>query len=272
MRIKCTNCTAQYEVSDDVIPEEGREVQCSNCGTTWFQSKHPEAEDAIQPTATAEASNDTDTSAAPAQRPNPDPSENRRPARPAREMANSAPEQQFERKTAVEPAVASILQEEAQRESRIRAAETNLDADAAISRQMEDLSSPGSRDLLPDVEAINSTFRSGGAAAAAAGGAAVAASGRKRGGFFRGFVFIVLLVAIAAAVYVFAPQISEQVPQAKPYLDTYVATVDEWRLKLEDAVRQYLPQPESTNAPEADPAAQPDTTATEAEPEAAPSE
>ncbi|WP_083096104.1 zinc-ribbon domain-containing protein [Pseudophaeobacter leonis] len=37
MRLTCPNCGAQYEVPDDVIPDEGRDVQCSNCGDTWFQ-------------------------------------------------------------------------------------------------------------------------------------------------------------------------------------------------------------------------------------------
>jgi predicted Zn finger-like uncharacterized protein len=40
MRLVCPNCGAQYEVPEDVIPENGRDVQCSNCGDTWFQ-KHP---------------------------------------------------------------------------------------------------------------------------------------------------------------------------------------------------------------------------------------
>jgi len=37
MRLVCPNCGAQYEVDDRVIPENGRDVQCSNCGHTWFQ-------------------------------------------------------------------------------------------------------------------------------------------------------------------------------------------------------------------------------------------
>ena len=37
MRLTCPNCDAIYEVGDSVIPEEGRDVQCSACGTTWFQ-------------------------------------------------------------------------------------------------------------------------------------------------------------------------------------------------------------------------------------------
>lgn len=41
MRLTCPNCGAQYEVPDEVIPYDGRDVQCSNCGHTWFQA-HPE--------------------------------------------------------------------------------------------------------------------------------------------------------------------------------------------------------------------------------------
>ncbi len=46
MRLTCPNCEAQYEVPDDAIPAEGRDVQCSSCGHTWFQL-HPEQEAAI---------------------------------------------------------------------------------------------------------------------------------------------------------------------------------------------------------------------------------
>jgi predicted Zn finger-like uncharacterized protein len=37
MRLTCPNCSARYEVADSMIPPEGRDVQCSNCSTTWFQ-------------------------------------------------------------------------------------------------------------------------------------------------------------------------------------------------------------------------------------------
>lgn len=55
MRLTCPNCDAQYEVSDSVIPLHGRDVQCSNCGQTWFQTHssaepHPaEDEDDVPP-------------------------------------------------------------------------------------------------------------------------------------------------------------------------------------------------------------------------------
>lgn len=39
MRLKCPGCGALYEVDDDAIPPEGREVLCAACGTTWFQRR-----------------------------------------------------------------------------------------------------------------------------------------------------------------------------------------------------------------------------------------
>ena len=43
MRLICPNCDAQYEVPDEGMPAAGRDVQCSNCGQTWFQH-HPDNE------------------------------------------------------------------------------------------------------------------------------------------------------------------------------------------------------------------------------------
>ncbi len=37
MRLICPNCDARYEVDASLIPSSGRDVQCSNCGKTWFQ-------------------------------------------------------------------------------------------------------------------------------------------------------------------------------------------------------------------------------------------
>src|SRR5210317_882871 len=42
MRLTCPNCTAQYQVPADAIPENGRDVQCSACEHTWFQSGAPD--------------------------------------------------------------------------------------------------------------------------------------------------------------------------------------------------------------------------------------
>lgn len=39
MRLVCPNCDAEYEVDDAAIPRAGRDVQCSNCGHAWFQTR-----------------------------------------------------------------------------------------------------------------------------------------------------------------------------------------------------------------------------------------
>jgi predicted Zn finger-like uncharacterized protein len=49
MRLVCPNCAAQYEVPESVIPDNGRDVQCSSCGHTWFQT-HPAQASSAQAT------------------------------------------------------------------------------------------------------------------------------------------------------------------------------------------------------------------------------
>lgn len=48
MRLICPNCDAHYEVESRLIPENGRDVQCSSCGDTWFQPP-PSEEDEQNP-------------------------------------------------------------------------------------------------------------------------------------------------------------------------------------------------------------------------------
>jgi len=108
MRLVCPNCGAQYAVDDSVIPEAGRDVQCSNCGHTWFQA--PEGGVAGASTAARIASQPgprhettkIDTAGAPAAAP-----------------------QESERtpRKALDSAVMDVLREEAEREKAARAAE-----------------------------------------------------------------------------------------------------------------------------------------------------
>ena len=39
MIITCENCNKKFEVSDNLIPEEGRLLQCSSCDHKWFFKK-----------------------------------------------------------------------------------------------------------------------------------------------------------------------------------------------------------------------------------------
>ncbi len=77
MRLTCPNCGAQYEVPDDIIPTAGRDVQCSSCGNTWFQTHpdHPlEAEAEPEDTAAQEVEEET-ASASPQDETEPEPFE-----------------------------------------------------------------------------------------------------------------------------------------------------------------------------------------------------
>lgn len=86
MRLICPNCGAQYEVPEDVIPDDGRDVQCSNCGDTWFQ---PSAQMQAQADAAPEE-NSAPVQAAPSPAPEREPD----PVPPAEPEPQPAPEPQ----------------------------------------------------------------------------------------------------------------------------------------------------------------------------------
>ncbi len=134
MRLICPNCGAQYEVPVEVIPENGRDVQCSNCGHTWFQ-RHPDddsalAEELKQPVPDAgwEPEDDDDDedwieppAPPPAARSGPGsgPGPNQRPAARRDTLA----EEEAAAQRGLDPSVAEVLREEAALEARRRAAE-----------------------------------------------------------------------------------------------------------------------------------------------------
>lgn len=132
MRLICPNCGAQYEVPVDVIPEGGRDVQCSNCAHTWFQ-RHPDDDaglsddlDEARPDGFGpqEGEDDRDapdtTPAAPPERPAP--RETLPP--PIQNMPDPEPAPIPARARSIDPDVAEVLREERELERRRRAAES----------------------------------------------------------------------------------------------------------------------------------------------------
>ena len=270
MRLKCPSCGAQYEVPDDVIPEEGRDVQCSNCGNTWFQtqdtSTSPQALEAAAKAPKDEVWHpevDSDIADRPSVNQEPAP----RPAAPA------TPPKRRE----LDPSVADILREEAELEARARRAEAGVleeqpdlglqepeDEAAKRARQAQErmrklrgepseaaaaaavaptLSErPKSRrDMLPDVEEINQTLRASNERREMRSVQAdLEDDDEPSGGFGRGFIYTILLFAIAAALYVYAPQIGESVPQLKAPLESYAATVDQVRAWLDGQIAALM--------------------------------
>ncbi|MDE4174773.1 zinc-ribbon domain-containing protein [Phaeobacter sp. PT47_59] len=272
MRLTCPNCAAQYEVPDDVIPEEGRDVQCSNCGTTWFEPG------AGAPPASHDASHDVGDDAGDDAEGNltPHEAEEEISASPHPEEADHAEEPEEapvaepaapRTQRGLDPALSDILREEAEREASLRAAaasseglesQPNLGLDdlpesesALRARQAKDRmarlqgqdprqlaaeESGQRRDILPDIEEINSTLRASDGVAAAQPAAETPVAPRK-GGFARGFSLTILLFLVLLMVYTNAAKIAETVPQADPYLSTYVTWVDQARLWLDAKVK-----------------------------------
>jgi predicted Zn finger-like uncharacterized protein len=257
MRLICPNCDAQYEVVDEVIPTEGRDVQCSNCGQTWYQH-HPD----YMPE-TAEPGEEPDDLIEPDDAPAQD--EERAPS----------PEPQ---RRDLDPSVADILRQEAELESKARASQSGglesqpdlgLDttesetdrrarearermarmrgedpAPKQVSEAAAAAAALGSRrDLLPDIEEINSTLRSTSdrqSGTPAEPGPVTDARPAGKSSFRRGFTLMLLLAVILAALYAFAPQIARSVPQVDPYLSAFVAQVDTARSWLDGQVARLL--------------------------------
>jgi predicted Zn finger-like uncharacterized protein len=319
MRLICPNCGAQYEVADDVIPPLGRDVQCSNCSHTWFESPGASEEDefalppepAPQPTPPPPMAPRTFTrpespvvrtpmpkplaervAAAPEVPPAPEPAPEppatfadvlKEPAAPPT-VTPRAPMRN------VPPEVAEILREEAAREEAARKAEaatgietqpelglehpTERDDTDDLRRRIEKMraeadamtitsiaptplppaptigTAPSRRDLLPDIEEINSTLRSANERGPVAEETARAEATNRRG-FRFGFSLVLLLAAALATVYVFTPRIIVIVPEAAPILTTYANAVDDARLWLDLGLQQVLDviAPDEADAP-----------------------
>ncbi len=93
------------------------------------------------------------------------------------------------------------------------------------------------RDLLPDVEEINSTLQpSDPGYDPDAEVDKLPDLTRGRGGFRSGFFLMILLLVIAAAVYVAAPKLIAQFPALEGALTAYVGFVDALRIWLNDLV------------------------------------
>ncbi|MGY3439089.1 MULTISPECIES: zinc-ribbon domain-containing protein [unclassified Marinovum] len=277
MRLTCPNCDAQYEVPDDVIPPDGRDVQCSSCGKTWFQAAPNEdamddadpVRQSARPDPVPESAPDPAPAPAPVPPPEPAPAPPPRPE-PAPDMPEAQPRK-------LDPEVASVLREEAERETRVRQAErgavesqpdlglddmSSTDHDAEIrARQSRErmarmrgqdpekaaaqtsaataaaaaAASGSRRELLPDIEEINSTLRSTDQPRQQHASEESAAEPERatRSGFRRGFTYILLLAAVAALLYIYAPQIAERVPALASTLEAYVIWVGEMRIWLD---------------------------------------
>jgi predicted Zn finger-like uncharacterized protein len=263
MRLVCPNCDAQYEVDDAAIPDGGRDVQCSNCGHAWFQlppdlaDAEPDEEEAAlfrsPPPEPVPAADQTAISA------------DAQPA-VAADDADDTPAA-LPRRT-LDESVLAVLREEAEREAAARRAEaaravevqpdlgltapapTKTTPEPAAPETAQDTGTqppttqrPGARrDLLPDIEEINSTLRAGSEARVQATDPAETAVAGRSGGFRAGFVAVLVVAVVLVAAYVMAPRIAQHLPGSAAAMEAYVTTVDSARVWLDGAMQGAVTQ------------------------------
>ncbi len=256
MRLVCPNCDATYEVPDAVIPDEGRDVQCSNCGNSWFVDPHAPEETDADIAAAVEA---VTRQVPPTPEPEPElpPVQTpiagiQQPPHPSAHLpqAGAPVEQNTLRRRTLEPDVADVLRQEAAYEARARADETGIEiqedlplapppepAPLEVDTEAALKASGSRRDLLPDIDEINSTLRATSERGSAAGVAEeISATARQRRGFRLGFGLVLFVLGAFAAGYSYAPDISTNVPQLESLLLSYVDMVNSGRAWLEDSV------------------------------------
>lgn len=289
MRLVCPNCGAQYEVPDAVIPESGRDVQCSNCGDTWFQN-HPDHDPGLTEEpgdAATDRYHDASSGAEATDHEATGPEEPQVPQESVSEARDAPPVAQ-PRKRELDPSVTDVLREEAareeeerkresatleeqpdlglqqpekeverrQREARDRMAKMR-GADPEPEQATRTAKAPPRRDVLPDVDEINSTLRKDSERRKTATQAAQEREAQtKPGGSRRGFAIVLLIAVIALLVYIFAPQISEAVPALAPYMESYVLAVNDGRIWLDEKIRGLVSMLDgmASDAPASEPA------------------
>lgn len=244
MRLVCPNCDAEYEVDSAAIPHSGRDVQCSNCGTAWFQPS---------PAAEAAAADEAALFDAPPEV----------AAEPAK--ADPGP-----RPRGLDESVVAVLREEAEREAAARRAEAAQPIETQTEMGLEPDASPTAaspaavriamlrgvdpeprpakrpqtrREMLPAIEEINSTLRASSerrTGEPASLGASLPDTRPTSNGFRNGFVLMLLVAAIGVLTYMMAPRIGEQIPGLAAPMSGYVVAVDGARLWLDGVMQMAV--------------------------------
>ena len=274
MRLICPNCDAQYEVDDSVIPENGRDVQCSNCGHTWFQNAAG-SEDEAAAVATAENMEPPETEPEIDEPVVPETADTSEPGSSELEQPDQSDEiTEKDVRTENAPreldeSISSILREEADREAAQRASENvgletqtdlglnepsadqasevkdrmarlrGLDDDLGASAAATAVAGGARKDLLPDIEEINSTLTAS-TGTAEEGSEQNLKEASEKLGFRRGFAITILIFAMFALIYLFSQKIAQAIPGAEPALTSYVDWVNSLRAAIDNLMQSAV--------------------------------
>lgn len=255
MRITCPNCLAQYEVDAGLLPDEGRDVQCSACDHVWFQPAPPRkglrtdlAPDGVQ------APSPKESAEIPRTLPDVEETEQDKPglvkarspeidARPA----TAAPRQ-------LDPSISEILKEEArfaQEVAQRERTQVELQPDlgllsggpwpttaqastAPAPTPQNDMARPTLQTAFPDIDDVSATLEPlGSRHAKGTDGYELPATPKERQrSFLGGFLIPVAIGTVLVILYVLVPLISASAPAAAPAAQAYAGAIDSLRVSL----------------------------------------
>lgn len=234
---------------DNVIPAGGRDVQCSNCGNSWFVKPGGDEQPAVAAPRT------------PTVRTKPQP---RAPYPPQeRDLDEAPPVVEAPATKPVPQDVKRVLQQEAARELNARQSDVDLEVQEDLGLEepgptREDYASDAAqaerRSRLPDIEEINSTLAATPMPQRekhAATPLREDALPRRKLGFRFGFVLALFILAVLTALYVFAPNLTEMFPTLADQVNTYVFWINDirqWLFETTEGLLQDLQEAGTTPA------------------------
>lgn len=268
MRLICPDCGAQYEIAAEMIPPGGRDVQCSNCATTWFvrgegaepdpaPEDRPEDDDPVGEEAEATGAAAPEVRVAPRERHRPD-EETLRVLREERDFHRDAPVVEA---TGAPPDDGDDAGDDAgdddpapdpdpegdrdDPKAKARRARERLAAAAALARARDAAPAPDMSDRdgtapepdpAPESERRRDRFPDietvDPVAPDPEPDATDPAAAPRRSGFTLGFALALLVLVAAVAVYLLAPTLGRSVPALAGALDGYRDWVDAARAGL----------------------------------------
>jgi len=268
MRLICPNCEAEYNVPDDAFEDGARDVQCSSCQHTWFQTPKTKmvsrevSRVLSTPLPSVVKSEMRDVGGFD----KPQGANARGTDGPMHEPVRDGP-----RHRPVDPGVADILREEAEfsrgvadysaetatptrevsaediEETRKRIARMTADeggtpagASPAVAAAANAAAQADPR-AIPEINEINAALRARKEAHDESGLTELEKKeARDRRGFRRGFFTVLFLVALIIAPYFFADEITEMMPELSAYMATYVVVIEQMRDLLRAAIDVFM--------------------------------
>ena len=196
MRLLCPKCDAEYELADGIIPNTGRDVQCSSCDTIWFvEVNHtPLKSSAIDPDVISILQQEAQ-----------------------RELAA----RNVETSTTLEPSGTVNAPKTIERSSREQTA-NNAENPAIQSSH------------LPPIQDVTAKSAKATSTSAANSQSAPEADVPPLNSRQRGILTVLTLLGALTALYVFAPEITEAFPNYTDWVNSYIFWIDNMRQMLQD--------------------------------------